>query len=126
MQKVLQLGGDKYTFEDLRRDLLSFEEESKTNKDIVTDDKSYEAEDRATMEHQCITSQILQELDNDEKEDEGNNKSETIKSAQENLEYLGIIRNQEGVKSPNYGKMKPKRGRKSLKELREADGKAQE
>ena len=34
--------------------------------------------------------------------------------------------NQERVKSPNFGRAKPKRGRKSLKELREVDGQAYE
>ena len=29
--------------------------------------------------------------------------------------------NQEGIKAPRYGKLKVKRGRKSLKELREVD-----
>ena len=34
--------------------------------------------------------------------------------------------NQEGIRTPNYGSLKVKRGRKSLKELREADGQAKE
>ena len=34
--------------------------------------------------------------------------------------------NQEGVESPNNGKVKPKRGTKSLKELREVDGQTRE
>ena len=44
----------------------------------------------------------------------------------ENTDQLGIQKNQEGLISPNYGKVKFKRGRKSLKELREAYGNAKE
>jgi hypothetical protein len=57
LQQVLQLGGDNYTFEDLIRDLLSFEEGNKPNKN--TDDMAArrlcEIEDRATLDHQSIT-----------------------------------------------------------------------
>jgi hypothetical protein len=34
--------------------------------------------------------------------------------------------NQEGLTTPNYGKPKGKRGRRSLKDLREAEGLARE
>ena len=40
----------------------------------------------------------------------------------ENIEQLGILTNQEGIKAPRYGKLKVKRGWQSLKELTEADG----
>ena len=43
-----------------------------------------------------------------------------------NYEYLGILMNQEGIKVSRCGKMKVKRGSKSLKELREVDGQAKE
>ena len=39
-------------------------------------------------------------------------------------EQLGISMNQEGIRNPRYGKSKVKRGRKSLKELREVEGQA--
>ena len=39
---------------------------------------------------------------------------------------FGILMNQEGLTSPIYGKLKRKRGRKSLKELRESEGLARE
>ena len=39
---------------------------------------------------------------------------------------FGILMNQEGLTSPRYGKLKRKRGRKSLKELRESEGLARE
>ena len=58
LQKVLKLGGDKYTFEGLRRDLLSFEEENKTKKDNMIDNRACDAEDRDIMEHQCIAIEI--------------------------------------------------------------------
>ena len=39
---------------------------------------------------------------------------------------LGIEMNQEGLTSPKYGKPKGKRGRRSLKNLREVEGLARE
>ena len=42
------------------------------------------------------------------------------------LEKIGIAENQEGWKTPMCGKKKQKRGRKLLKELREAVGKEKE
>jgi hypothetical protein len=39
---------------------------------------------------------------------------------------LGIAMNQEGLTTPNYGKPKAKRGRRSLKDLRETEGLARE
>ena len=75
--------------------------------------------ERGTEEEQLYDSKK-------EKEIEESIKVETLKSAQENLDQLGIIKNLEGVKFPNYGKTLAKRGRKLLKELREANGKAQE
>ena len=79
-----------------------------------------------TRVQQCITEQLLQELETNEKEIEESNKAKTIKSAQENLDQLGILKNLERVKFPNFGKMTTKRGIKLLKELKEADGKAWE
>ena len=49
-----------------------------------------------------------------------------MQCASENLDQLGISMHWEGNKVPNCGKTSVKRGRKSLKELREADGKARE
>ena len=43
-----------------------------------------------------------------------------------NQEKLGICMNQEGIRTPRYGSMKGKRGRKKLKELREVDGQEKE
>ena len=43
-----------------------------------------------------------------------------------NLDHLGIYMYQEGLKSSCCGKVKGKRGRKYLKDLREADGLSRE
>ena len=53
----------------------------------------------------------------------------TVSKAQEMDIYqqeLGIFMNQEGRTSPVYGKPKGKRGRRSLKEIRESEGLARE
>ena len=54
------------------------------------------------------------------------NKIPIIQNAKNDLEHLGIQMNQQGLNSPNFGRVKGKRGRKSLKELREVDGQARE
>ena len=59
-------------------------------------------------------------------EEKEGNQSEIALNAQKNMEQLGIQMNLEGINSPKYGKVKTKRGRKSLKELREAVSQAQE
>jgi hypothetical protein len=70
-----------------------------------------------------IIDQIIRELEVDEAEGKV---SEEVFTAQNNMEYLGIQMNQEGLSSPKYGRVKGKRGRKSLKELREAAGLSRE
>ena len=55
LKKVLQLGGDNYTFIDLRRDLSSIEEEDKFTKNTLTNKSSYEDEEKITGVHQCLT-----------------------------------------------------------------------
>ena len=57
---------------------------------------------------------------------EGSSKKETTEYAQENLVQLGILQNLEGNKFPYCGRIPTKRGRKSLKEVREADGNVRE
>ena len=59
LEKVLQLGGDNYTFSDIRKDLSSFEWEDKTFKNTLIDNKSYEDEDKMTDVHQCLIEQLL-------------------------------------------------------------------
>ena len=76
--------------------------------------------------HQCLTKVVLQELESNERKNEESDKSEIVKSAQENLDQLGIKKNLEGVKCPNFAKMIAKRCRKSLKKLSKVDGKTQE
>ena len=126
MQQVLHLRGDDYTFEDFKRDLLSFEEDQKLNKDTedMVAKRKLEEDVRALKEHQSIVEQILQELGSEEKEDKERKLSEIVKSEQENLEQLGIKMNQVGVKSPNFVRVNSKRGRRSIKGRREVDGQA--
>ena len=81
LEKVLQLGGDNYTFSDIRKDLSSFEWEDKTFKNTLIGNKSYEDEDKMTEVHRFLTKKLLQELEIDEKEIEESNKAETVKSA---------------------------------------------
>ena len=126
MQQVLHLRGDDYTFEEFKRDLLSFEEDQKLKKD--TEDmvvrRTSEEEVRASKEQQSIEEQILLELGSEEKEDKERKLFEIVKSEQENLEQLGIKMNQVGVKSPNFVRVKSKRGRISIKGCREVDDQA--
>ena len=126
MQQVLHLRGDDYTFEDFKRDLLSFEEDQKLNKDTedMVAKRKLEEDVRALKEHQSRVEQILQELGSEEKEDKERKLSEIVKSEQENLEQLGIKMNQVGVKSPNFVRVNSKRGRRSIKGRREVDGQA--
>ena len=49
------------------------------------------------------------------------NQLETISNVLGNIEEMGILRNKKGIDSLNYGKIKAKRGRKSLEVLREDD-----
>lgn len=70
LQQVLQLGGDNYTFEDLRRDILSFNEEYQSNRDIenIVVKSLCKTGDSSSSEHQRLTEHILQELVNEEEE----------------------------------------------------------
>lgn len=62
LKKALQLGGDNYTFTDLKRDLLSFEKEDKISKYLAIESRLEENEDIATETQKGITEQLLQEL----------------------------------------------------------------
>lgn len=146
IQRVLKLGGDNYTREDLKRDLLKIEgddrdkEALQLTKDVpkILQGKDFEGndfrklttvEDRSTNKHLRIIEKLLQELEVEDMEGIEGNQSEISLSAQKNIEYLGIQMNRDGIKSPKYGQVKSKRGRKSLKELRElreVDGQARE
>ena len=73
-----------------------------------------------------IAEQILQEFKDEERSHYEGGQNDVINNAKDNIEQLGILMNQEGIKAPRYGKTKVKRGRKSLKELKEVDGQAKE
>ena len=59
LHKCLWLEGDNYTFLDLRRDLSSFEEDDKTSKNTLIDNRSYIGEDKMTEVYQCLTEKLL-------------------------------------------------------------------
>lgn len=143
MQQVLKLGGDNYTYEDLKRDFLIIEGEDKNSKSlkiikdvpIIAQGNDPEesglkklplTDDRLIEDQVMLAEHILQELENEDKDQKEGKQSKITLNAQENIEQLGIQMNQEGINSPKCGKVKAKRGRKSLKELREADGQAKD
>ena len=78
------------------------------------------------IEEDTLGIKICQEL---EMEDIDRTEDGNISTTQELdifQQELGIEMNQEGLTSPKYGKPKRKRGRKSLKDLREIEGLARE
>ena len=46
-------------FLDLRRELSSFEEDDKTSKNTLIDNRSYIGEDKMTEVYQCLTEKLL-------------------------------------------------------------------
>ena len=126
LRKVLKLGGENYTFSDLKKDLQSFEREADPN----SQSEIAQIVEEPTDKDLAFSDQLLSEIGN---EDDGkdphkvdSSRISTVQCASENLDQLGISMHWEGNKVPNCGKTSVKRGRKSLKELREADGKARE
>ena len=73
-------------------------------------------------EHPSIINQISSEIENKEVDKQSNYKISLVHSLRNDSQHLGSQMNQEGLSSPKYGRSKGKRGRKSLKELREAIG----
>ena len=69
-----------------------------------------------------IENMVSRELEQEEFDNIGEFKSSPPHSLINYQKDLGIQMNQEGLSSPRFGKYKRKRGKKSLKELREADG----
>ena len=136
IKELLILGGNNYTYEDLRKDLLKIENEDNNQrqsqiKEQDEQQKQKEKDDSNTSIveadlgldiHSSIYSQFLKELAQEEKNGSPESKIGVAKKIEANLEQLGIQMNQEGITSPICGRMRGKRGRKSLKELREADG----
>ena len=140
IQRIIKLGGDDYTAEDLQRDIIAIQLEDSEMKQvkqsrIKTKDK--QEGDRTIMGEATalenkefkevnIGNQICTELELEEsdKTEEG-----FVLTEQELgifQQELGIQMNQQGLTYPNYGKPKGKRGRRSLKELRETEGLARE
>ena len=128
VKKVLQLGGKEYTKEDLRRDILALEGNNTFRSDTVYPEeysKQY-LEGEEFSKQQRVSEFIMQEVIDEEGNDQGWCQADTDINVSFGKEQLGLARNQEGFKYPNFGQKKSKRGRKSLKELRELDGKARE
>ena len=73
-----------------------------------------------------IINQIIRELKTEDMEGKVSNKISITHNAEKDLENLKIQMNQEGLSSPKYGKVKGKRSRRSLKELKEANGLSRE
>lgn len=127
LNKVLKLGGKNYTYDDLRRDILSIEQEDHRQRSILNEIPEEMVAKRINgtdEDHNIITDRILLELAEEERilmDKEQQKDIHTINQAQ-----LGIFMNQEGIRTPRYGSSKSKRGRKYLKELREADGQDRE
>ena len=73
-----------------------------------------------------LRDKICSELESEEFEKIEECSSPTEQDLGIYLQKFGIYMNQEGLTTPVYGKPKGKRGRKSLKELREFEGLARE
>ena len=87
-----------------------------------TNPESNKGNELETEEDQQISKLLITEIIAEEQQ-EGEVSSIVEKILDEqNLDKLGIAMNQEGLITPICGKTKQKRGRKSLKELREAAG----
>ena len=140
VQKIIKLGGEDYTAEDLRRDILRIEKEDnllkqdkqignkadisqETDITIMGDLKVAEQKD---MDLNDLRDKICSELEDGEFEKIEDYNSPTEQNLEIYHQEFGILMNQEGLSSPIYGKLKRKRGRKSLKELRESEGLARE
>ena len=106
IQRVLKLGGENYSSENLRRDLFKIQME-----DMKT----------TFINQSGILNQIMEENNTENQEQITKSKIDIVQTAEGNIGQLGICMTQEGPKFPCYGKTKGKRGRKSLKELRETE-----
>ena len=64
----------------------------------------------------------MKELENEEFEKIGDIVTPSANDLDEYQQDLGLHMNHEGLSSPIFGKLKGRRGRKTLKELRETEG----
>ena len=100
------MGGENYTSENLRKDLLNIQME----------------DTKATLVRQTgILNQIMEEDNTETQELQQRHKIDIVQTSENNIDQLGICMSQEGPKHPCCGKIRGKRGRKSLKELRESE-----
>ena len=112
---------------DLRRDLQLFDQEDGSTKEVEAENLDVEQQKNELEFQKDLSDQLLQELVEEPKTTiEGSIQKEGTELIQENPVQLGIFKNLEGNRHPNYGRTPMKRGRKSLKVLREADGKVRE
>lgn len=73
-----------------------------------------------------IINKIISELESENMEGNDIHKRSDDLKIGKAIEFLGIQRNQDSLSSPIFGKIKGKRGRRSLKDLREAEGLSRE
>lgn len=112
---------------DLRRDLLLFDQEDRVIKEAEAEYSDGNQQKEELELQKDMSDQLLQELvQESEKATEGSTQKEGAAYSQENPVQLGIFKNLEGNRYPNNGRTPMKRGRKSLKVLREADDKVRE
>ena len=137
IQKIIKLGGEDYTAEDLQRDLIKIQLEDRARKpenqneeklcDIQEGKQTKKGEkENETLEKDSLGHKICQELEMEEFERSEEGICPTGHELGILQQELGIAMNQEGLTTPNYGKPKAKRGRRSLKDLRETEGLARE
>ena len=69
-----------------------------------------------------LVDKVLMELEIKEFSDKGNDRASLSQNFTTSQQDLGLQQNQEGLITPRFGRAKRKRGRKSSKELREAEG----
>ena len=137
IQKIIKLGGNDYTAEDLQRDMIKIQMEdnerkqdnqqkkkSKVNQENIQTNTG-ERENKG-LEEDYLGIKICRELEIEEFERSEEGNTSTAQELGIVQQELGIEMNQEGLSSPIYGKPKRKRGRSSLKNLREVEGLARE
>lgn len=130
IQRIINLGGWTYTCDDLRRDLISIEAKDKANRQRI--DRKVPAQgnrvDNSTKNGEVedlqadIINKIIKELELENTEGKITQQYNKDSRLEKATKYLGIQQNQESLSSPNFGKSKGRRGRRSLKDLREAEG----
>ena len=140
IQKIIKLGGENYTADDLRKDILIIEMEDRLRKQdtqIGSKIKTCQGKDRLSKEKPSGSEQnnperddlgdkICKELEAEEFENIDDWTTPTVHDLDVYQQELGLYMNQEGLTSPNFGKPKRKRVRKSLKEIQEIEGLARD